>query len=189
MKVRICPATFGESFQDAWQSGQDAVSCLKQENARNQAISEYVEAIKGAGGDFDGEYAKEAATSGNLLWASPPDPLTVANNVVAQMKATADAAGVPMPFQPLTEDDINDRAVTLSQQAMATQQRNLQRPQTLASRLGSFVGEGASGLVDPINIPAMAIPFEGLGVLATAGAMGGGERWGADGKRDRQRGI
>jgi hypothetical protein len=166
------PATFGESFEDAWQSGQDAVSSLKQENARNQAIGEYAEAVKGAGGDVDGEYQKEAATSGNLLWASPPDPLTVVNNVVAKMKAQADAAGVPMPFTPLTEDDINDRAVTLSQQAIATQQRNLQRPQTWASRAASLLGEGASGLVDPINIPTMAIPFEGLGVLATAGLMG-----------------
>jgi hypothetical protein len=76
------------------------------------------------------------------------------------------------PFTPLTEDDIYDRAVTLSQQAIATQQRNLQRPQTWASRAASLLGEGASGLVDPINISAMAIPFEGLGVLATAGLMG-----------------
>jgi hypothetical protein len=168
----LLPATFGESFQDAWQSGQDAVSSLKQENARNQAIGEYAEAVKGAGGDVDGEYQKEAATSGNLLWASPPDPLTVINNVVAKMKAQADAAGVDMPFTPLSEDDINDRAVQLSQQAIATQQRNLQRPQTLASRVGSLLGEGESGLVDPMNIPAMAIPVEGLGVLATAGLMG-----------------
>src|ERR1700684_557902 len=127
---RDLPATFGESFQDAWQSGQDAVSSLKQENARNQAIGEYAEAVKGAGGDVDGEYQNEAATSGNLLWASPPDPLTVINNVVGRMKAQADAAGVDMPFTPLSEGDINDRAVTLSQQAMATQQRNLQRPHT-----------------------------------------------------------
>jgi hypothetical protein len=94
---RDLPATFGESFQDAWQSGQDAVSSLKAENARNQTIGEYAEAVKGAGGDVDAEYQKEAASSGNLLWASPPDPLTVINNVVAGMKAQADAAGVPMP--------------------------------------------------------------------------------------------
>jgi hypothetical protein len=37
---RDLPATFGESFQDAWQSGQDAVSSLKAENARNQAIGD-----------------------------------------------------------------------------------------------------------------------------------------------------
>lgn len=169
---RDLPATFGESFQDAWQSGQDAVSSLKQKNARNQAIGEYAEAVKGAGGDVDGEYQKEAATSGNLLWASPPDPLTVINNVVGRMKAQADAAGVDMPFTPVSEGDINDRAVTLSQQAMATQQRNLQRPHTWASFAGNILGGAASATVDPINIPALAIPFEGLGVLATAGLMG-----------------
>jgi hypothetical protein len=145
---------------------------LKAGERENQAIGEYAEAVKGAGGDVDGEYQKEAATSGNLLWASPPDPLTVINNVVGRMKTQADAAGVDMPFEPLSEQDITDRAVTLSQAAMATQERNLQRPQTLASRLGSFVGMGASGLVDPINIPAMALPFGEMGVLATAGLMG-----------------
>ena len=84
------------------------------------------------------------------MWASPPDPLTVINNVVSGMKARADAAGVAMPFTPLSEQDINDRAVALSQQAIATQQRNLQRPQTWGSLAGSLLGEGASEL-DPIR--------------------------------------
>jgi hypothetical protein len=44
----------------------------------------------------------------------------------------------------------------------------------MASMAGSFLGEAASGAADPMNIPLMAIPLEGLGVAATAGLMAAG---------------
>lgn len=166
------PATFGESFADAWQNGQTAVSGIKQDNARNQAIASYVEQIKGAGGDFDGEYAKQAGTSGNWLWATPPDPLTVANTVVDKMKANATAAGKELPFQAMTSDDIDNSAVQISQGATAASAAMGARQQTLASRVGGFLGGAASATADPYNLPALALPLEGLGVAATAGLMG-----------------
>jgi hypothetical protein len=164
------PATFGQSFEDSWQAGQDAVSSIKAANAREQATAEYVDQIKAAGGDFDGAYQKAVATT-NPLWGSAPDPFTVADGVASGMKAQADAAGRALPFQLMSAGDIDNRAVQISQQAIATNQRNLDRPQTWGSVAGNLLGEGASGLTDPMNIPAMALPFGEMGILATAGAM------------------
>ena len=42
------PASFGESFADAWQNGQIAVFAIKQENGREQAVSDYLDEIRAA---------------------------------------------------------------------------------------------------------------------------------------------
>jgi hypothetical protein len=59
-----------------------------------------------------------------------------------------------------------------------------------ASRLGTFVGLGASGLVDPIKIPRFyAIEVDSRPGEPEYDRALGGERRGADRKRDRQRGL
>jgi hypothetical protein len=174
---RDLPETFGESFQDAWQAGQLATSAIRQQNARNQAVSEYADQIKAAGGDVDGEYARQLAMGGSVATSDGstsggPDPLEVANDVVAGMKARADAAGQMLPFSPMSSDDIDARAVQISQQAMASNAAMQARPQTVSSWLGKTAGALASA-ADPFNIPMAVIPVEGLGVLGTAAAFGG----------------
>jgi hypothetical protein len=171
------PATFGESFADAWQAGQLATSAIRQQNARNQAVSEYTDQIKAAGGDVDGEYARQLAMGGSVATSDGstsggPDPLEVANGVVARLKSSADAAGRTLPFTPMSSDDIDTRAAQISQQAIATNAAMQARPQTVSSWLGKTAGALASAATDPYNIPLMALPVEGLGVLGTAAAFG-----------------
>ena len=169
------PATFGESFADAWQNGQMAVSAIKQENGREQAVSDYLDQIRAAGGgpEIAAEYARQA--NPNLLWASPPDMFNVADTVASRMKASADAAGKTLPFQYMSSGDIDQRAVQISQAAIGAEARNEAAPQTWGSAAGRILGGLASGATDPYNIPSMAIPLEGLGILGTAAAVGGAQ--------------
>jgi hypothetical protein len=176
---RDLPATFGESFQDAWSNGQLATSGIKQDNARTQAIQEYTDKINAAsGGAVDAEYSKQLAENQGLTTVDAssggPDPLEVANGVVAKLKAGADAAGRALPFTPMSSDDIDTRAAQISQQAIATNAAMQAKPQTWGSWAGKTAGALASGSVDPYNIPLYAIPLEGLGVAATALAFGAG---------------
>lgn len=164
------PATFGESFQDAWSNGQLSTSGIKQSNARDQATSEYVDKIKAAGGDVDGEYATQASALRDI--GGEPDVFDVANTVAGKMKAAAITAGKDLPFQFMTSGDIDNRAVQISQAASAAHTGMAAREQGLSSRLGSFVGAAASQAADPYNIPMMALPVEGLGIMGTAAAFG-----------------
>ena len=166
------PATFGESFQDAWSNGQLAVSGIKQTNARDQATAEYIDQIKAAGGDVDAEYAKQVSELQDI--GGEPDAFDVANTVASKMKAQAQAAGKALPFQFMSSGDIDQRAVQISQGAIAANTANAAREQTWGSRIGSFLGREASATADPYNIPMMAIPVEGLGILGTAAAFGVG---------------
>jgi hypothetical protein len=132
---RDLPATFGESFQDAWQNGQLATSGIKQDNARTQAIQEYTDKIQANGGDVSAEYAKQLAEGSGITTVDAagggPDPLEVANGVVAKMKANADAAGRALPFTPMSSDDIDNRAAQISGQAMAAHSAMEALPQTV----------------------------------------------------------
>ena len=169
------PTSFGELFADAWQNGQMAVSAIKQENGREQAVSDYLDEIRAAGGgpEIAAEYARQA--NPNLLWASPPDMFNVADTVASRMKASADAAGKTLPFQYMSSGDIDQRAVQISQAAIGAEARNEAAPQTWGSAAGRILGGLASGATDPYNIPSMAIPLEGLGILGTAAAVGGAQ--------------
>jgi hypothetical protein len=175
---RDLPPTFGESFQDAWQNCQLATSGIKQSNARTQAVQEYTDKINAAsGGAVDAEYSKQLAEGSGITTVDAagggPDPLEVANGVVAKLKASADAAGKELPFQAMTSDDIDNRAAQISGQAIAANAAMQARPQTLGSRVGGFLGGAALATVDPYNIPMLAVPVEGLGILGTAAAFGG----------------
>ena len=162
-------------FADAWQNGQLAVSAIKQENGREQAVSDYLDEIRAAGGgpEIAAEYARQA--NPNLLWAEPPDMFNVADTVASRMKASADAAGKTLPFQYMSSGDIDQRAVQISQAAIGAEARNEAAPQTWGSAAGRILGGLASGATDPYNIPSMAIPLEGLGILGTAAAVGGAQ--------------
>jgi hypothetical protein len=173
----VLPASFGETFADAWSNGQLATSGIKQQNARTQAIQEYTDQInKASGGAVDAEYSKQLAEGAGITTVDAagggPDPLDVANGVVARLKASADAAGKPLPFQPMSSDDIDNRAAQISAQAMTAHAAMGALPQSLSSWLGKTAGAIASASVDPFNIPLLAIAPEG--VIASAAAFGAG---------------
>lgn len=165
---RDLPATFGETFQDAWSNGQLATSGIKQTNARNQAVSEYIDQIKQAGGekDFDAEYGRQVAALQDI--GGEPDAFDVASKVVSGMRANGN------PIVPRTSQDIDRRAVEISQGAIAAHAQMGQREQTMGSWFGNLAGATASSLTDPYNIPMMAIPLEGAGILGTAARVGAG---------------
>ena len=169
--------SFSESFADAWANGRPATSAIRQQNARTQAVSEYTDQIKAAGGDVDGEYARQLAMGGSVTTSDGsagggPDPLEVANGVVARMKASADAAGRSSPLRPCrrttsTTEPSRSRRGRLPLTALWRRDRK-----TWSSWLGGVAGGLSSFADDPFNIPMLAIAPEGAvaKVAAFAGA-------------------
>lgn len=164
------PATFGESYDAAWSQGELASSSIKQTNARNAAIAEFSDQIKAAGGDVDSEYASRLTPTGGESMMEP-DHLDVANTALAKLKAKNPGVQIA----PLTQDDVDKRAVQLSQGSVAAAQQQGGREQSFASRAGSFLGASASSFNDPMNLPLMAIaPEDSVGILGHALQFGGG---------------
>lgn len=164
------PATFGESYDAAWAQGELASSSIKQTNARNAAIAEFSNQIKAAGGDPDGEYASRLTPTGGESMMEP-DHLDVANTALAKLKAKNPGVQIA----PLSQDDVDKRAVQLSQGSIAAAQQQGGREQSFASRAGSFLGASASSFNDPMNLPLMAIaPEDSVGILGHAFQFGAG---------------
>ena len=168
---RDLPTTFGESFSDAWQTGQLAASFFKQENARNQAIREFSDQINAAGGDVETEYGSRTPTLGGPGGSVQfPDPLDVANTALAKLKAKN-----PMiSLDPMSEQDIDKRSGEIAQEALQAHARMDTREQGPGSTTGRILGGLASGLADPSNILLLAVnPESSVGIAATAAIFGG----------------
>ena len=100
----------------------------------------------------------------------------VADTVASRMKASADAAGKTLPFQYMSSGDIDQRPAVadLASRDRRSRRRNEAASSDLGERSRAASSAGAApGATDPYNIPSMAIPLEGLGILGTAAAVGG----------------
>jgi len=161
--ARDLPATATDTFDAAWSESQLFGNSLAGTNSRMQAMEEYAQKIRDAGGNLIGG-----------LYG--PNALELANNTLAALKTKNPA----LTLQPMTEDDIARRGVELRQGAVANAAYVAQREQSFTSRLGGIAGGVAGAATDPINIvAAAAAPEAKLGLLGTTllwGGLGGGSQ-------------
>lgn len=164
------PATFGESFEAAWNYGRLFSQSLAGETARLDALGDYVdEAQRETGRDL---------TQG-IDWSGMAfGGAATADMMLGQVNGEIDKANRDKPpdqiFQPIDQDGLEQRAVAKSQAAARALQAVTEREH---SSLGTFLGGAASAATDPINVLGLAVaPEAELGVLSSAlrwGAIGG----------------
>src|ERR1700683_5066140 len=166
---RDLPATGEESFNAAWANGEMFSSSVAQGNARRQALDEFGKQINAAGGDVQSEYASRL-TFGLMGDPIEPDGLDVANAALAKAKAKNPA----LQLNPLTDDDLDKRAVEISRGAQVSYAEMAQREKTFGGKLGGVAGSLASSATDPLNLVLAPIaPEADLGVLGSALLVGG----------------
>ncbi|MGA2491321.1 MAG: hypothetical protein ABSF67_00055 [Roseiarcus sp.] len=164
------PASFGEKFAGEWAYSKAVSGAFADANARNSALSSFIDQIKQAGGGdaFDAAYAAHPGSFDTMLTTS--DTLDVANGVVAQLRQKSPS----LELQPLTDDELNRRALSLQQGAQATYGDLQARGSTFGGKLGGFLGSVSASAAEPQNIAALAIPIGGeLGYLRAALAGAG----------------
>jgi hypothetical protein len=164
------PASFGEKFAGEWAYSKAVSGAFADANARNSALSSFVDQIKQAGGGdaFDAAYAAYPGNFDAMLTTS--DTLDVANGVVAQLRQKNPS----LELQPLTDDELNRRALSLQQGAQATYGDLQARGSTFGGMVGGFLGSVSASAAEPQNIAALAIPIGGeLGYLRAALAGAG----------------
>lgn len=164
------PAGFGEKFAGEWAHNGMVTGALANENTRNAAVGSFIDQIRQAGGGdaFDSAYAARVGNGDVNLTSG--DALDVANGVVAQLRQKSPS----LALQPITDDELNRRALGLQQGAQATYGDLQARGSTFAGALGGFLGGLSASAAEPQNIAALAIPIGGeLGLLRSV-LMGAG---------------
>lgn len=149
------PTTFSEGLDVAYRQGELFSSTMARENARMEAISDYVGEInkkagKNVGASFDYGTGEVPLSSQSLL---------------PQVNDAAQKAGMPA----LSDDDLTERALSKSKAARTAYSEFAARESTFAGSAGAFVGSLGSAVTDPVNIVAMPIaPGAEMGILAQA---------------------
>lgn len=168
---RDLPATVGDTFPAAWAENQLFSGNLAHTNARDLALSNYMDEITKAGGDINAE--RRARTSIGIFGQQqqgPVDGLDIANAALAKARAKNPA----LQLQPLTEDDLSKRAVELSTGASATYAEMAAREKTFGGKAGMVGGGLAGEVANPMNIPALVVaPEAEVGILGHAMFWGG----------------
>lgn len=156
------PAGFGDVFQANWNENRLFGQSIAGANARQSAMNDYLDEVTKKTGE---RFADLPAELG-----SPSLLMPFINDKVAKLKEANPDLGI----DPLTEDELNRRAVAQSRQSRADLEEMNQREKTLGGSLGGLAGGAAGALTDPVNLVAapLAAP-EGLGLLATSLAWAG----------------
>ena len=161
------PSTFKENFDAAWRDGLLFSQSVARDNARAGVLNDYVSEIK----------QKTGRDLGNELMpdiAGPTQGVTnfdQANASVAKLKESYPE----LDLNPLSEDEIDKRAIAKSQAAHKTYQTLQAGEKTWGGSFGSQAGSLAAGAADPINIVGMAVAPEAAGIGILSSAL----RWGA----------
>jgi hypothetical protein len=161
------PSGFDENLRAAWSDGQLFSQSIARSNARAAVLGDYVDEIRQkTGNDLSKEFIPDVAGGGQ----TGVTDFTQANERVAKLKQDYP----DLDLNPLSEDEIDKRAVAKSQAAHRTYQQLQAGEKTLSGSVGSFLGSAGSAGVDPINILALAIAPETGG----ASILGAALRWG-----------
>lgn len=156
------PATFADTFKANWDEARLFSQSMAHNTARNEALLDYLDDVQ----------KKSGADLISGLGSSREDPIPGVNAAVAKLKEQQPDLDV----QPLTEEGLEQAAITKSQGAQQAYAAMAGRERTWGGTFGSWAGNIAGAATDPLNIVAApAAPAEGLGILATA------LRWGAIG--------
>lgn len=161
------PSTYGENFDAAWSSGLLFSQSAARENARASVLNDYVSEIRQkTGQDLSNEIRPDVA-EGTI----GPDMFDQANARVGKLKQDYP----DLDLDPLSSDEIDKRALAKAQAAHRNYEALQQGEKTWGGSFGSFLGSGAAGMLDPINILALPIAPEAAGI----GLLGTAMRWGA----------
>jgi hypothetical protein len=166
---RAWPTTFGETFSAAWSRNtlfsQDYIG----ENDRMSALNDYLGKVKALTGE---DLAPRLDWTTGQTGAAPAaqDLLRQANDKVAELKKKNPA----LELEALTPDELSANAVAKRKKADADFEETIDRPRGRGATVGRWLGAGAAGVADPINLAALPIaPEAELGIMASA------VRWGA----------
>jgi hypothetical protein len=161
------PSGIGENFSAAWSDGLLFSQSTARDTARAGVLQDYVDEIRQKTGQDLSKELNPDANSGSI----GPSMFDQANARVAAMKQDYP----DLDLAPLSEDEINQRAVAKAQAAHRDYAALQSGEKTTGGSVGSFFGSAFAGAADPINIVGMAVAPEaaGIGVLSTA------LRWGA----------
>lgn len=162
------PSTFGENFHAAWSDGLLFSQSIARANARASALSDYIGEIKQkTGNDLSQEFIPDVAGGGQ----TGVTDFATANERVAKLKESYP----DLDLDPLTDEEIDRRALAKAQAAHRTYADLNAGEKTLGGSFGAGLGGLAAGAADPVNIVGLAIAPEtaGIGILSTA------LRWGA----------
>lgn len=166
-EVGKLPATAGEAFGAAWSGNKLVSDSLNLSIARAHALQDYLDEIKQkTGADLSKEFVPDVAGGGQT---SVTD-FTRANERVAKMKADYP----DLDMAPLSDDEINKRAIAKSREAQTNYEEMAAREKTFGGKIGFAAGGFAAAGTDPFNIAGLAVaPEAELGILATALKWGG----------------
>lgn len=163
---RDLPATIGDTFPAAWADNQLFSGNLAHTQARDLALQNYMDEIAKAGGDINAERrARVQIGAFGQPAGMAPEGLDVANAALAKAKAKNPA----LDLQPLTEDDLNQRAIALGTGAHQAYGEMAAREKTAGGAIGMTAGGIAADVASPMNIPALLVaPEADVGILGNA---------------------
>lgn len=154
------PATFSEGFETSWRESRLFGQSIAESTARDAAILDHIDEMSTKLGRNIGA---------ELVYPTEPT-LFLGDTLLPQVNDIASKSGLP----PLTDDQINERAIAKSRAARADAATLARREKTIGGTVGVFAGATAGGVADPVNVLAfpLAAPA-GAGVVGTALAWAG----------------
>src|SRR6516165_1557121 len=163
---RDLPTTFGDTFFAAWSRNTLFSQDYFGENDRMAALSDYTNKVKAlTGRDIGAELdygTGEFAPDSHAL-------LRQANDKVNELKQK----NPTLELDPLSPEEFERNAVAKRRQADADFEETIDRPRGPGATVGRWLGGGAAGIADQINLAALPIaPAAELGIVASA------VRWG-----------
>lgn len=155
------PATFGDTFGAAWDEGRLFGQSISSANARAAALGDYLAEIKQkTGRDLSQDFIPDSAGGGQ----TGVTDFATANDKIAKMKDDYP----DLDIAPLSDEEIDNRAVAKSREAQTHYAEISAREKTFGGKAGIVMGGIAAAGADPMNIAALAItPAESVGILAT----------------------
>jgi hypothetical protein len=162
------PSEGSENLSAAWSDGRLFSQSIARQNARADVLGDYIDEIRQkTGNDLTKEFIPDVAGGAS----TGVTDFDTANARVAKLKESYPE----FDLNPMSEDEINQRARAKAQAAHRTYEDVQGREKTWGGSFGSFFGSAASAFADPVNIVGLALAptAEGIGILSSA------LRWGA----------
>lgn len=156
------PTNFTDTFAAAWNENRLFGQSVAGQNARMAAFGDYLDDVTRRTGERFADAPWELQDPRLLM--------PFVNDKIAKLNA----ANPDLKIEPLTDDDLDRRAVAKSKMARADLAEMSSREKTLGGSFGEFLGGAAGTATDPVNlvVAPLAAP-EGLGLFATAMAWAG----------------
>lgn len=156
------PATYSDTFNDAWNHGRLVGQSIAGQLRKGRALSDYMDEVRAKSGD-----------------PFQMDETATVDDMNAKVRALK-ARNPSLDLAELTDDELQRRADELGVRQVEDHARMERRERTWGGTFGDLLGSASVMATDPVNMIAfpLAAP-EALGVLGTAlawGAIGAGSQ-------------